>query len=199
MDIKIKCLFDKLVDPKQLKDNPKNRNKHGQDQIERLAQIYKYQGIRHPIIISAETGYIVAGHGRKLAAIRAGIKEVPVVIQCFDSQEQEYAFVQSDNAIALWADLDLSGINADLEFLGPDFNIDMLGINNFTLDMSEKIDMINKGDENSEWVNMPEFEQGEKYIRLILQFNTEQERKEFAEKHNITIDRKMNNQWISIL
>lgn len=199
MDIKIKCLFDKLVDPKQLKDNPKNRNKHGDDQIERLAQIYKYQGIRHPIIISAETGYIVAGHGRKLAAIRAGIKEVPVVIQCFDSQEQEYAFVQSDNAIALWADLDLSGINADLEFLGPDFNIDMLGINNFTLDMSEKIDMINKGDENSEWVNMPEFEQGEKYIRLILQFNTEQERKEFAEKHNITIDRKMNNQWISIL
>lgn len=138
MDIKIKCLFDKLVDPKQLKDNPKNRNKHGDDQIERLAQIYKYQGIRHPIIISAETGYIVAGHGRKLAAIRAGIKEVPVVIQCFDSQEQEYAFVQSDNAIALWADLDLSGINADLEFLGPDFNIDMLGINNFTLDLAEK-------------------------------------------------------------
>lgn len=199
MDIKIKCLFDKLVDPKQLKDNPKNRNKHGNDQIERLAQIYKYQGIRHPIIISAETGYIVAGHGRKLAAIRAGIKEVPVVIQCFDSQEQEYAFVQSDNAIALWADLDLSGINKDMEFLGPDFDIDMLGINNFTLDMSEKIDMINKRDENSEWVNMPEFEQGEKYIRLILQFNTEQERKEFAEKHNITIDRKMNNQWISIL
>lgn len=139
MDIKINCLFDKLVNPKELKDNPKNRNKHGQDQIERLAQLYKYQGIRHPIIISAETGYIVAGHGRKLAAIRAGIKEVPVVIQCFESQEQEYAFVQSDNAIALWADLDLSGINSDMEFLDPNLiDIDMLGIKNFTVDISEK-------------------------------------------------------------
>lgn len=153
MDIKIKCLFDKLVDPKQLNDNPKNRNKHGNDQIERLAQIYKYQGIRHPIIVSAETGYIVAGHGRKLAAIRAGIKEVPVVIQCFDSQEQEYAFVQSDNAIALWADLDLSGINADLEFLGPDFEISNLGIKNFTLDISEKDQADDDCDDNDDKKN----------------------------------------------
>lgn len=198
-NVKIHCKYDELKDPKKLIDHPKNRNKHGQDQIERLADIYKYQGIRHPIIVSRLSGCIVAGHGRKLAAIRAGVTEMPVVFQEFESAEQEYAFIQSDNAIALWADLDLSGINKDMEFLGPDFDIDMLGINNFTLDAFEKIDMINKGDENSEWVNMPEFEQGEKYIRLILQFNTEQERKEFAEKHNITIDRKMNNQWISIL
>lgn len=194
MDIKINCLFDKLVNPKELKDNPKNRNKHGQDQIERLAQLYKYQGIRHPIIISAETGYIVAGHGRKLAAIRAGIKEVPVVIQCFESQEQEYAFVQSDNAIALWADLDLSGINSDMEFLGPDFDIDMLGIHNFTLDMSEKIDMINKGDENSEWVDMPEFNKGDGYIKLCYFFNSEEERDVFVKENNIEVKTKRNKE-----
>jgi len=137
-DVKIMCLYDALIDPIELKDNPKNRNKHGQAQIERLAEIYKYQGIRHPIIVSKLTGFIVAGHGRKLAAIRAGVAEMPVVFQEFESAEQEYAFIQSDNAIALWADLDLSGINADLEFLGPDFDIDMLGIHNFTLDMSDK-------------------------------------------------------------
>ena len=137
-DVKIMCLYDALIDPIELKDNPKNRNKHGQDQIERLAEIYKYQGIRHPIIVSKLTGFIVAGHGRKLAAIRAGVDQMPVVYQDFESAEQEYAFIQSDNAIALWADLDLSGINSDMEFFGPDFNIDMLGINNFTLDLAEK-------------------------------------------------------------
>ena len=138
-DVKIMCLYDALIDPIELKDNPKNRNKHGQDQIERLADIYKYQGIRHPIIVSRLSGFIVAGHGRKLAAIRAGVAEMPVVFQEFESAEQEYAFIQSDNAIALWADLDLSGINSDMEFFGPDFNIDMLGIHNFTLDLAEKL------------------------------------------------------------
>lgn len=136
-DILIHCKYDELKNPNSLKNHPKNRNKHGQDQIERLAELYEYQGIRHPVIVSKLTGFIVAGHGRKLAAIRAGIKEMPVVYQDFHNDEQEYAFIQSDNAVALWAELDLSGINSDIGDLGPDFNIDMLGIKNFSLDLSE--------------------------------------------------------------
>jgi len=136
--IKIHCKFDELSNPSKLKNHPKNRNKHGQDQIERLAELYKYHGIRHPIIVSNLSKCIVAGHGRKLAAIRAGIKEMPVVYQDFESSESEYAFIQADNAIALWAELDLSGINSDLGDLGPDFDLNMLGIQDFTLDASEK-------------------------------------------------------------
>jgi ParB-like nuclease domain. len=134
----IYCKYDELISPKKLKDHPKNRNKHGSDQVERLADLYKYHGIRHPIIVSNLSGFIVAGHARKLAAVRAGIKEFPVVYQDFDNAEMEYAFIQSDNAIGLWADLDISVINLDIPDLGPDFNIDMLGIKNFTLDFSEK-------------------------------------------------------------
>ncbi len=137
MTVKIHCKYDKLIDPKTLKDHPKNRNKHASDQIERLAKLYEYHGIRHPIIVSFASQKIVAGHGRKLAAIRAGIKEFPVVYQGFDSQEAEYAFIQSDNAIALWADLDLSSINNDLGDLGPDFDIDQLGIKNFVLEPAD--------------------------------------------------------------
>lgn len=136
--IKIYCKHDELIDPKKLKNHPKNRNKHGQDQIDRLSELYKYHGIRHPIIVSNLSGFIVAGHGRKLAAIRAGIKEMPVVYQDFESSEAEYSFIQADNAIALWAELDLAGINTDLADLGPDFDINMLGIQDFTLDAAEK-------------------------------------------------------------
>ena len=138
MEISIKCLYDKLVNPKSLKDNIKNRNRHGQDQIERLAEMYKYHGVRHPIIVSNLSGMIVAGHGRKLAAIRAGIKEMPVVYQDFKDADAEYAFLISDNSIAEWSELDFSGINLDVENLGPDFNIDMLGIKDFTIDVSDK-------------------------------------------------------------
>ena len=130
----IHCKYDSLEDPKALKEHPKNRNKHSKDQIDRLAKLYEYHGIRHPIIVSRRSGFIVAGHGRKLAAIMAKVDEVPVVYQDFNSDEAEYAFIQADNAIALWAELDLSGINSDLTDLGPDFDLDMLGIENFTLD-----------------------------------------------------------------
>lgn len=134
MKVEIHCKHDALVEPKSLKDHPKNRNKHSPDQIERLAKLYTYHGIRHPIIVSKESGFIVAGHGRKLAAMSLGVKEMPVVYQSFKSDEAEYAFIQADNAIALWAELDLSGINNDLGELGPDFDIDLLGIKNFSID-----------------------------------------------------------------
>lgn len=136
--MKIHCKYDELIDVKKLLDHPKNRNNHGQDQIDRLAMLYKYHGIRHPIIISTLSNCIVAGHGRKLAAIRSGIEKFPVVYQDFENVEAEYAFIQSDNAIALWASLDLSAINHDLVDLGPDFNLDMLGIKDFTLDFNDK-------------------------------------------------------------
>lgn len=135
----IHCLFDKLVDPQTLKNHPKNRNSHGEDQIEQLAEMYKYHGIRHPIVVSKLSDCIVAGHGRKLAAIRAGIDQMPVVYQDFESFEAEYAFIQADNAIALWSELDLKGINNDIQDLGPDFDISLLGIKDFTLDFSEKL------------------------------------------------------------
>lgn len=134
----IHCKYDELINPKKLKNHPKNRNKHGQDQIDRLAELYEYHGIRHPVIVSKLSNCIVAGHGRRLAAIRAGVDEMPVVYQDFPSTEAEYAFIQADNAIALWAELDLSGINSDIGDLGPDFNIDMLGIKDFTLDPGEE-------------------------------------------------------------
>ena len=134
----IKCKYDELKDPSSLKNHPKNRNKHPQDQIDRLAELYQYHGIRHPIIVSNLTGFIVAGHGRKLAAIRAGIAEYPVTYQDFDNEDAEYAFIQSDNAIASWSELDLSAINLDIGDLGPDFNIDMLGIKSFEIEVADK-------------------------------------------------------------
>lgn len=136
-DIQIHCKYDVLLNPSDLKDHPKNRNKHDAAQVERLAKLYTYHGIRHPIIVSNLSGFIVAGHGRKLAALKAGLEWVPVVYQDFASEDAEYAFIQADNAIALWADLDLASINADLPELGPDFDLDLLGIKNFTLDPSE--------------------------------------------------------------
>ena len=145
-EIQIHCKYDELVNPKNLKNHPKNRNKHGQDQIDRLAELYKYHGVRHPIIVSNLSKAIVAGHGRKLAAIRAGVKEMPVVYQTFKDNEAEYAFLTADNAIASWSELDFSGINMDVADLGPDFDINMLGIRDFKIDANDTEEA--RGDED---------------------------------------------------
>ena len=136
MDIKSKEI--KIVKIKDLKRKKNNRNHHPQDQIDRLADLIKYHGFRNPVIVSNQSGEIVAGNGRFLAAIRAGLKEVPVIFQDFDNPEAEYSYHVADNGISLWSELDMSAINNDVADLGPDFNVDMLGIFNFTIDISEK-------------------------------------------------------------
>jgi hypothetical protein len=132
--MKIHCLYDKLVPVSELKPHPKNRNRHGDDQIKRLSEILKYQGFRYPVKVSMRSGFVTAGHGRIEAAKLAGLNEVPVNFQDYDSDEQEYADLTADNAIASWAELDLSGVHLDLAELGPDLDLEMLGIRNFTIE-----------------------------------------------------------------
>lgn len=150
--MKIHCLYDELLDPKSLKEHPKNRNTHSSEQVERLGKILEYQGFRYAIKVSTRSGFITSGHGRRLAAILKNIKKVPVVYQDYESDEQEYADIVADNAIASWAELDLSGINTDLADLGPDFDIDFLGMKDFVLEPAEKFDPQSDEDEVPEHV-----------------------------------------------
>lgn len=138
--MKIRCLFDKMLSINELNPHPKNRNGHPQDQLRRLADILEYQGWRYPIKVSKLSGFITAGHGRLEAARLLGLKEVPVNFQDYESEEQEYADLTADNAIALWAEIDMAGVNADLGDLGPDFNIELLGLKDFILEPADKLE-----------------------------------------------------------
>lgn len=138
MDPQIRIKDIKMVPIGKLKPHPKNPNKHTPEQIQRLAEIIEFQGWRYPIKVSKQSGFITSGHGRLDAAKLKGWKQVPVSVQKYDSEEQEYADVVSDNAIASWSELDLSSINADLGDLGPDFDIDLLGIKDFEIDIADK-------------------------------------------------------------
>lgn len=136
----VHCKYDALVERRALKPHPKNRNEHPEEQIARLAQILRYQGLRAPIVVSKLSGYIVKGHGTCEAAWLNGWNEVPVVYQEFETEEQEYSFVQSDNAIASWADLNLKGIGEDITDFGPDFDIELLGIKDFVIEPADKFE-----------------------------------------------------------
>lgn len=137
VDIKIHDI--KLVPISEITRNPKNRNKHPEDQIKELARHYGVHGMRTPIIVSNQSGFIVAGDGRFQAALEAKMSHVPVSYQDFETPESEFAFGVADNGLSLWSELDLAGINADALELPDDFNFMDLGIKDFVLTPTEML------------------------------------------------------------
>lgn len=127
----------KIIPINEIKENPKNRNLHDKHQIKRLVKLIKEHGFRVPLIISNRSGLLVAGHGRLLAAKEIGLTHLPVIYQDFETEEEEYQFGVADNAIASWAEIDLSNIHIDLPELGP-FDIELLGLRDFQFEPDEK-------------------------------------------------------------
>lgn len=128
------------VDINSIKLNPNNTNKHPKDQIERLAKIIQYQGWRWPLLVRSSDRMIAAGEGRYLAAKKLKLKKVPVSFQEFLDEDQFKAFVTSDNAIASWAEIDLSKVNEELASFDPSFDIELLGLKDFKVDVTEHLE-----------------------------------------------------------
>jgi hypothetical protein len=133
--MEIKATEIKLVEIKNIIPNPRNRNKHSDDQIKRLCEIIKYQGFRSPLIISNQSNFLVVGHGRLMAARVLGLDKLPCVYQDFLDADMEYAYMVADNAIASWAELDIKTI--EFEIPKMNFNVDMLGIKDLALEIPE--------------------------------------------------------------
>lgn len=190
--IEIKCVYDKLVAVDQLRLHPKNPNKHSDEQIARLAKIIQYQGIRRPVRVSNLSGCIVAGHGLLLALQSLGELTAPINFQDYESEEQEFADLVADNSIASWADLDFAAINLEVPDLGPDFDIDLLGMKSFFLDASER-----GTDPNKEWSGMPEFTQDDKtaYQSVALHFHNQKAIDQFSKLIKQTITEKTRSIW----
>ena len=115
--VAVHCRYDEIVDISELKEHPKNPNRHPNYQLERLSEIIERTGWRQPITISGLSGYIVKGHGRYQAAKLAGYKKAPVEIQHYDSSEQELADLIADNRLAELAVMDKVALGATLQEL----------------------------------------------------------------------------------
>lgn len=119
--------YHKLISPDKLKPHPANPWTHPESQVKLLARIISTPeiGIRHEIIVSKQSGFIVAGHCRHLAALELGLSGYPIVFQNYASPEIERLILMNDNKIAEFAEVDgqimantlveLDAANVDLE------------------------------------------------------------------------------------
>lgn len=172
--IEVWCGFDKLVPVDDLKPNPRNPNTHPARQIELLAKNIRYFGFRHPITVSKLSGFIVAGHGRLLAAKELGMQIVPVDYQDFASENDEMAVLVADNRLAELASLDLNSLESiisDLKVEG--FDTLLTGFDDADLD--SLLEGVETGDTETEDPD-EDLEKGDVTIALgLYRFKVSQE------------------------
>jgi ParB family chromosome partitioning protein len=153
--IPVYCAHDKILETDRLVENPKNPNKHPKAQIESLAKIIKYQGWRHPIVISTRSGFVVKGHGRLMAARELKTAYVPVDYQNYESEASEYADLIADNKIQEFSELDMqmsADILKDIKDSG-DIELEMSG---FTEDaLNELFSKLNEGEIKEDECDIP--------------------------------------------
>ena len=109
----------------------RNARTHSDEQIGQIAASIKEWGWTTPILVD-ETGGIIAGHGRTLAAQRLQMTEVPVMVAKGWSEAKKRAYILADNKLALNAGWDNEMLALELGEIGElGFDLDLTG---FTAD-----------------------------------------------------------------
>jgi len=144
-----------------------------------------------PLVVT-EDMRVVGGNQRLKALIQLGYESIPdswVKIMSF-TPEEEREFIVKDNASYGGWDWDLL-----LEEFGQkelfDWAIEVPNLGDL-----EKVEKVNDL-ENEEWVGMPDFETKEDPLQIVVKFENDGLRKEFAEKMNIefTYAKEGNKTW----
>src|ERR1700693_4673049 len=97
----------------QLTPYANNARTHSATQVEQIAASIQEFGFVNPILVGPDHR-IVAGHARLRAAIKLGMREVPVIVLEHLSEAQRRALVLADNQLALNAGWDEELLRAEL-------------------------------------------------------------------------------------
>jgi len=105
----------------------RNSRTHSDAQVAQIAASIKEFGFTNPVLID-ETGSIIAGHGRVMAARKLAITDVPSIRLIHLTEAQKKAYIIADNKLALnagWDDEMLAVELTDLKDMG--FDLDLTG------------------------------------------------------------------------
>lgn len=172
---KIYCAHTDVVATDSLIENPRNPNRHPEDQIIALAKIIRHQGWRNPIVVSRRSGFVVKGHGRLLAARMLGLDTVPVDYQDYENEAAEWADMVADNKIAELSNMDEEELNAIIRELDGQIDLELTGfqtseINNILSQIEEMNEVPDSvpldADNDSTVTNLPFISYGAKKIYM---------------------------------
>lgn len=115
-----------------------NAKKHPPEQVEALANLIKKSGWTQPIVIW-KNGVIIAGHGRRLAALHLKMTKVPVIVRNDITEAEADALRLADNRVTS-TDYDQAAIQIELQRLSGELDGELqlsdLGFSEKELDFS---------------------------------------------------------------
>lgn len=100
-----------------------NAKKHDDKQVKAIAASIERFGFDQPIVVDKH-GVIIKGHGRRLACIKLGLTQVPVLVRDDLTEKQANAARAADNRVAV-GDVDTELLKASLDSINLD---DLKGI-----------------------------------------------------------------------
>jgi DNA modification methylase len=105
----------------------RNSRTHSDEQVAQIAASINEWGWTIPVLVD-ETGQLIAGHGRIMAARKLGLTEVPAMTATGWTEAQKKAYVIADNKLALNAGWDLDALKVELADLGElGFDVGLTG------------------------------------------------------------------------
>ena len=113
--------------PESLKPNPRNARRHSKKQIRQIADTINVTGFIGAIVID-ETDTVLAGHGKREAAILLRMTQVPTIKVTGLSDAQKRIFLLADNKLTENAGWDRESLVAELgklEKMLPLLNLDL--------------------------------------------------------------------------
>jgi DNA modification methylase len=126
-----------LVPINRLKLDPRNPRLHSPRQIAQIAGSIRAFGFNVPILIDRDEN-VLAGHGRVAAALKRGLRELPVIRLEHLTAAQARAFAIADNRlseISTWDDRLLGEILRDLAAVELDFGLEATGFSMGEIDL----------------------------------------------------------------
>lgn len=125
-----------FVETSLLKPYAKNAKKHPVWHVNQIRTSIETFGWMNPILITEEYE-IISGHGRYAAAMKMGLKHVPVIIISNLSEAQVRAYRLADNQLNLNTGYDQELLRVDLQELyelEPEFELEVIGFSTAALD-----------------------------------------------------------------
>ncbi|MFM0165722.1 ParB/Srx family N-terminal domain-containing protein [Paraburkholderia sediminicola] len=117
MSSNVELIMPRMVNVADLVPYDRNARTHSDEQVEQIAASIREFGWTNPIIVGANNR-ILAGHGRRLAALHLRIKRVPVIDVTHLSDEQQRTYVIADNKLTLNGGWDLEVLKLEILELG---------------------------------------------------------------------------------
>lgn len=164
---------------------PQNNKQHPASQIDKIAASMKTFGVDVPLVVDGD-GVLLKGHGRRLAALKIGLKQLPVIVRTDLTPNQIRAARIADNRVAQ-SDFDMDALFSEMEALNDEgFDLSATG---FDPEEIAKLFGIDLEDPKEE----PAVDGGDRFL-LLLEFKNEEEQQNmFAELQERGVECKIMN------